>query len=179
MIRTLALIGVTAILALAVMSAIDLAYFKPRSLAQAEISETRQALLDFDSRLQDAHAELARLQAARQTYHGDLVLKLEPVAAEPWLLGRIRQSVAATGGMASATQTASTPLSGQHDKLSLLLRVGFEEQGLLNFIKQVESGSPPLLIESLSVQPTNVAQGQRSLDVTATISVIISNADPT
>jgi hypothetical protein len=100
----------------------------------------------------------------------------EPV---PWLQGKIRQAVAAAGGIAMTSQTGSTPLSEQHSKLSLLLRASFEEEGLLNFLKQVETGMPPLIVESLAVQPTNAGRGQPSLDVTATIFVIVSNAAPT
>ena len=177
MIRHAAL-AVTALLASgAVYAAGQVLYFAPEAESRTEIADLRGALSDYDRRLADARAELSQLQAA-VTSPSALLMTGPEADTAPWLQSTVRQAVATEGGAALASQTSSAPLGAQHTKLSLLLRARFEETGLFAFLKEVESATPPFIVERLEVQPANVGGGQPSLDVTATIFVILSNADP-
>lgn len=148
-------------------------YWDPETRGREEAAQMQAKLADYDRRLAQTRAEMSELSAPGDD--ATLVLGDESQSA-PWLQGAIRQAVAAVGGVATVTQTSVAPISEQHSKLSLLLRARFEEDGLLSFLKQVETSLPPMIVESMAVQPTNVDRSQPSLDVTATIFVIISNA---
>lgn len=178
MIRTIAFAAALLLFGCAALVGTDLLYLAPEARGRTELEELRATLADYDRRLAKARAELSQLHGPISD-PASLVLVSNEAESVPWLQSRIRQAVAATGGIAMTSQTGSTPLSEQRTKLSLLLRASFEEGALLNFLKQVESGMPPLIVESLAVQPTNAGRGQPSLDVTATIFVIVSNAAPT
>lgn len=150
-----------------------LLYWGPETRGRAEAAEMQSKLAEYDRRLAETRAEMSQLSAP----HDDAPLVLgEESQSAPWLQGAIRQAVAAVGGIAAVTQTSVAPLSDQHSKLSLLLRARFEEEGLLSFLRQIETSLPPMIVESMVVQPTNVDRSQPSLDVTATIFVITSNA---
>lgn len=178
MIRTATLAAAVLLVLGASYLATDLLFLTPEARARAEIAELRATLADYDRRLAQARAELFQIEDPVADITS-LVLVGNEAESVPWLQGRIRQAVTAAGGIATTSQTGLTSLSEQHAKLSLLLRARFEEMGLLSFLKQVETGTPPLIIESLAVQPINAGRGQPSLDVTATIFVIVSNAAPT
>lgn len=173
MIRSTAFLGIILVMLGGIYASADLFYWRPEALGREEAAEIRGKLAEYDQRVAEARAEMAQLSAPRD----DATLVVgEESQSVPWLQGAIRQAVASVGGIASVTQTSIAPISDQHSKLSLLLRARFEEVGLLSFLKQVETVTPPMIVESMTVQPINADRSQPSLDVTATIFVIISNA---
>lgn len=158
--------------------AADGLYLTPSRLAQLRIAQLAEQLSDLERRRLQSTRDLAQWQQPSDA--PSLILTdatSDVITATTRLQESSRNAAVAADGIVTSSQTIVSELPGGLSKLSVLLRMRFAESGLLGFFRQVESASPPLIVESLDVRPLPILGDARPLDVVATISGFYGGSD--
>jgi hypothetical protein len=132
------------------------------STLQSELEGVTQRLEHTRRRLALANS-FAPIDVAQLTMPGD-----DPAGELAALQERVRRSVAAHGGQALSTVGSVTDASAGVSRLAVGLSGRFEEAGLFGFLRELEGGTPPLVVDGLTVRALP-APGGLPLDVNLTL----------
>lgn len=150
---------------------LDALYLQPLRAADGRVDDLSQQLDALREREFVARGDLAALGGVEVATESHLVIAAPDVsAATARFQEYARSAVAQMNGVTASSQVAVTDLAGGYSKVSVLLRMRFAEPQLLEFLRKVETDSPPVLVESLEVRPLPISGDPRSLDVVATLS---------
>ena len=148
----------------------NITYFAPAQRAEERIAIQRDTLLELRTR-QAAATEMLK-QVSAPVVDLALIADLAPggaSAAAVRFQEETQKAIAAAGGLALSSQLVSGDLGGGYTKISLLLRARFDESEMLTFLRDRESSSPIILVDSLEVHSLPLPGDARPLDLTATL----------
>lgn len=171
-----AFLAVTALVSGALYWIVDQTLLAPAAAGRAQIAQLRAELGELTQRVAVATKELAAVSGELPESGSPAVSGMDSVAALAWLQGLVRNQVAAAKGVALAFQATTSPLTDSHEKLSVVLRARFSEDGMLRFVRRLEESSPPVIFEQLEIQQLGAVDEGTPIDVTATITAFHANA---
>jgi hypothetical protein len=158
------LLGLTAIIGLGdvLVAAPYRANAERIAALQLEFEGVTQRIESAKQRLAAANSD-EPIDVARLTMPG-----ADPAGALAALQERVRGSVAAHGGQALSTVGTLADASGSVSRLAVGLNGRFEETALFAFLRELEGGTPPLVVDGLTVRALP-APGGLPLDVNVTL----------
>ena len=146
-------------LGVTIFMASELFYLAPLRAQTDRITALTEELGGIQQRLSEAKAEYAAISSSAGTETiGDLVLKgADTAAATALLQDRVRILAAESGGNILSSIGSAVELPGLGSRISVALQSRFDEVGLLRFLRNVEAGQPPIIIQAMTIQPLPVA----------------------
>lgn len=157
--------------------AIESAYLAPTRTASERVVDLSAQLTALRERELSARREQAALTSIPMQPLIDLVARTEIGAAGTQFQEYARAAVAESGGLALSSQVMVSDVAEDYSRASVFLRMRIAERELLEFIRKVETQSPPIVFESLEVRLMPVSPDTRVLDVTATLSRFYGGID--
>jgi len=157
------LLGLAAVIGLG-----DLLVVSPYRANAKRIAALQLELAGLTERVAGAKRRLAAtnsdepIDVAQLTMPGD-----DPAGALAALQERVRRSVTLHGGQALSTVGSLADASLDVSRLAVGLNGRFEEAALFAFLRELEGGTPPLLVDGLTVRALPVP-GEPPLDVNVT-----------
>jgi hypothetical protein len=167
--QRLVLLVVLVLGVVAIGAMVDLLLLEPHRTGAERIASLQLQLDEVAARIDDAKRRLAEPAAAEPIDIAQLAIASgDGAAALASLQERVRNSVAAHGGQALSTVGAiAGPVDGV-SRLTVGLSGRFEEAQLFAFLSELESGTPPLVVDAVTVRPLPVPGGL-PLDVNVTL----------
>lgn len=156
---------------------VEHAYFAPVRVADERIAELSTQLAALRERELSARREQAALAGAPASPQTDLVGRADLATAGTQFQEYARAAVAQADGLALSSQLLVTEVAQGYAKVSVLLRMRIAERQLLQFVRKVETESPPIVFDSLELRLMPVSPDSRVLDVTATLGRFYGGAD--
>lgn len=154
---------------LAILTIADLLVGAPYRVNADRIASLEADLAGMTMRLDEARRHLALGNAKEPLDMAQLVTPgVNDAVALAALQERVRRTIAAHNGQALSTVGS---LSGAADGLSRLtvgLTGRFDEAALFEFLRELEGGTPPVIVDGLTVRPLPVLGGP-PLDVSVTL----------
>lgn len=157
------LVGLTIVLGLG-----DLLIVSPYRDTAERIASLQFELEAVTTRIEDTKRRLAAIETAEPIDVSKLGTQgADNAAALAALQERVRRAVAAHGGQALSTVGSVADADGL-PRLLVGLTGRFDEPALFAFLNELEGGTPPLLVEGLTVRSLP-APGGPPLDVNVTV----------
>jgi hypothetical protein len=154
---------------LAIFTVADLLVGAPYRANAGRISNLEADLVDMTLRLDEARRRLTLGNAQEPLDVAQLVTPgPNSAAALAALQERVRRTVAAHSGQALSTVGSLSEADDGLSQLTVGLTGRFEEMALFEFLRELEGGTPPIIVEGLTVRPLPVPGGP-PLDVSVTL----------
>jgi len=153
-------------LGVTIFMASEVFYLAPLRAETDRIGALAEELGGLQQRLSEATAEYAAIRpnAGTETIN-DLVLQgADTSAATALLQDRVRILAAESGGNIVSSIGSAVELPGLGSRIRVTLQSRFDEVRLLRFVRNVEAGQPPIIIEAMTIQPLPIADAS-PLDV--------------
>lgn len=148
---------------------LDFLVLEPHRAEAERIASLQLELGGVEARIEDAKRRLTASASAEPLDLARLATAgADGDAALATLQERVRNAVAAHGGQALSTVGAVAEPSAGVSRLTVGLSGRFEEASLFAFLSELESATPPLVVDALTVRPLPVPGGL-PLDVTVTL----------
>ncbi|OEO31853.1 hypothetical protein VW23_014345 [Devosia insulae DS-56] len=157
--------------------AVERVYLAPGRAADERIADLSTQLAALRERELSARREQAALTGAPVQPQADLVARADSATAGTQFQEYARAAVAEADGLALSSQVLVSEVAEGYAKVSVLLRMRIAERQLLEFARQVETESPPIVFDSLELRLMPVSPDSRVLDVTATLGRFYGGAD--
>ena len=166
--RRLILLLCVCLSCLAILTVGDLLVGAPYRANAGRISNLEAELTNMTLRLDEAR----RLALGNAKEPLDVAQLLTPGANSATGLAalqeRVRRTVAAHGGQALSTVGSLSEAADDLSQLTVGLTGRFEERALFEFLRELEGGTPPIIVDGLTVRPLPVPGGP-PLDVSVTL----------
>jgi hypothetical protein len=165
------------VLILLCYAVVEFGYLGPLLSELSRGAENAQLLSDIEDRLTALEVQYASLPAEEQSQAN--VGFSEGTADQNLIVLQetVQTFLVSSGGQAMAIQGSQVPEVSGLTRLTVFARAAFQEQSLLNFLRQVESSPTGISIQSLEVLPPPSGQGgSPMLDVTILLGAVHSNA---
>ena len=166
--RRLALLACAFIGLAAIFGLGNLLVAAPYRATAERIASSQLELEGVMRRVENARRSLAAANNAAPMDVARLATTGDSATALAALQERVRRTVAAHGGQALSTVGSAAEPAGGVSRLAVGLTGRFDEAALFAFLRELEGGTPPILVDSLSVRPMPVP-GQLPLDVSVTL----------
>ncbi len=173
------LLGLAIVVVLSLLYwSVDRFYLVPLATADQRIADLTGQLAALRERENLARTEQTSFGGGGPASASSLVERSpDSGAASSQLQEYARAAVAQSDGLAASSQVMVSEIGGGYSKVSVLLRLRIGEPQLLEFLRKVETRSPPVMFDSLEVRLVPTSPDSRPLDVTATLSGFHGNAD--
>lgn len=154
---------------LATLTVADLLVGTPYRANVDRISNLAAELADMTLRLDQAQRRLALGTAKEPLDMAQLVMPgADGAAALAALQERVRRTVDVHNGQALSTVGALSEAANGLSQLTVGLTGRFEERALFEFLREIEGGTPPIIVDGLTVRALPVPGGP-PLDVSVTL----------